>query len=94
MIGKLEDRDFDKWLSQSELAAREEAMRSNDAFVAALAAAARRGRENVKAGIYVDPTPPVGARRIFAASPVSACGSPAAMCLENAVHEIGAEVMK
>lgn len=94
MIGKLEERDFDKWLSQSEVAARNEALASNDAFVAAMAKAIRRGREKVAPGTFVDPSPPTGAIRLRGEITISACGSPAAMCLEHAVPEIGAEAMK
>lgn len=94
MIGKLEDRDFDKWLSLSEKAARDEAVASNDAFVLAMAKAVKRGREKVTAGTYVDTSTSSGVRRVIPQFPISACGSPAAMCLESAVQQQGAEAMK
>lgn len=93
MIGKLEERDFDKWLSQSEIAAQEEAIASNEAFVLAMAKAVSRGREKVKPGTFVDPTPPIGAKRLRGSFPISGCGSPAAMCLESAVPENGTTAM-
>lgn len=86
MIGKLEQRDFDKWLSQSETAAHKEAIASNDAFVEAMAKASARGKEKVRPGIYVDTSPPVSHKRLRGILPMSACGSPAAMCLEAAGH--------
>jgi hypothetical protein len=94
MIGKLEERDFDKWLSQSEIAARDQATGANDAFAAAMNKAIRRGKERARPGIYIDLTPPIGARRIAPQPVVSCCGSPAAMCMENAVPENGTSAMK
>lgn len=85
MIGKLEEHDFDKWLSQSETAAHKLAVASNDAFVDAMAKASARGKEKVRPGVYVDTSPPVTAKRLRGAPVTSACGSPAAMCLEGAM---------
>lgn len=86
----LERIDFDKYLSLSEKAERDAAIASDDAFRAALMKAARRGREKIKAGTYVDTSPPVGVRFIRAIAPLSACGSPAAMCIERGNPDGGA----
>lgn len=93
MIGKLEGSDFDKWLSQSEVAAREERMRADDAFTTAMKAAISRGKEKATVGTFVDTSPAVGARRVIATVPISACGSPAAMCMQAAVSENGTTAM-
>jgi len=40
---KLEGADYDKWLSQSEMAAHNAVVASNDAFMLAMAKAVKRG---------------------------------------------------
>jgi len=92
--GKLESRDFDHYVSLSEKAARDAAMASNDAFVLAMAKAVSRGREKAIPGTFVDPTPPIGARRIRGEIAMSACGSPAAMCVERGHRGGGTETLK
>lgn len=91
--GKLEARDFETYLSLSEKSARDEAIKSNDAFILAMAKAVKRGREKVKPGTFVDPTPTY-ARRIRGDVAISACGSPAAMCLESSGAPSGAQTLK
>lgn len=89
-LESLERTDFDKYLSLSEKAEREQAIASDEAFIAAMTKAAAKGRENVTRGTYVDTTPPVGIRFIRAIAPLSACGSPAAMCIERGNPDGGA----
>ena len=50
--------------------------------IKAMAKAIKRGREKVKAGTFVDPSPSQ-ARRIRGEVAVSACGSPATMCADS-----------
>lgn len=59
---------------------REQALRSDDAFILAMAKAVKRGKETAVAGTFVDTTPPFRARRIRGAAASSLAGSPAAMC--------------
>lgn len=91
---KLDGPNFDHYLSLAEKEAHHAAVTSNDAFVAAMQKAVRRGRENVTEGTFVDHTPPIGAKRLRGILPMSACGSPAAMCMESGGAHIGAEAMK
>lgn len=91
---KMEGADFDRYLSLSEKAEREAVIASNDAFILAMAKAVKRGREKAVPGTYVDTTPPIGALRIRGDIIISACGSPAAMCMEQGVAQIGAESLK
>jgi hypothetical protein len=92
--GKLESDDFDRYLSTSEKEERRSTIASNDAFVLAMANAVKRGREKVKLGTYVDNSPPIGHVRIRGEVTVSACGSPAAMCLEVGSRDGGAGALK
>lgn len=87
--GTLESRDFDRYMSLSEKEARSTALAANDAFTAALTRAIGKGRETVCPGTFVDLSPTF-ARRIIGEAALSACGSPAAMCLDSG----GAESMK
>jgi hypothetical protein len=80
--GILESNDFDRYLSLSEKEQRSAAIASNDAFILAMARAVRKGCEKAIPGTFKDHTPS-NARRIYADVSVSACGSPAAMCLES-----------
>ena len=91
--GKLESKDFDRYLSLSEKEHRAAAVASNDAFILAMANAVRRGRERAKPGTFVDHTP-THARRLYGEARISACGSPAAMCLEAGRAGGGAESLK
>ncbi|EJN07923.1 hypothetical protein PMI42_07453 [Bradyrhizobium sp. YR681] len=86
----LERIDFDKYLSLSEKAQHDAAVASNEAFIAAMTKASAKGREKVRPGTYVDCSPPIGARFIRAIAPHSACGSPAAMCIERGNPDGGA----
>lgn len=79
---KLEGVDYDRWLSQSERAAHDAVMASNNAFMLAMAKAVKCGREKVTAGTYIDDSPPIGALRIRGDIVMSPCGSPAAMCMK------------
>lgn len=71
-----------------------ETVAANGAFVAAMNAAIKRGREKVRAGTYVDTSPPIGHVRIRGDVTFSACGSPAAMCLEIGDPHGGAITLK
>jgi hypothetical protein len=81
--------DFDRYLSLSERDAHDAAVASNDAFVEAMTREIGRGRVKAVAGTYVDTSPPVGAKRLRGILPMSACGSPGAMCMEASVPQIG-----
>lgn len=70
------------------------AIKANESFVAAMNKAITRGREKVKPGTTIDLSPPIGAKRLYGILPMSACGSPAAMCMEAGGAQAGAEVMK
>jgi len=85
----IEPADFDRYISVSELEAHDLAVAANEAFTKAMKSAVRRGREKATAGTFVDTSPPIGAKRLFGILPRSACGSPAAMCLEASVPQIG-----
>jgi hypothetical protein len=91
---ELEGADFDRYLSISERAAHDAAVASNDAFILAMARAVKRGREKVTPGTFVDTSPPIGALRIRGDVVMSACGSPAAMCMEQGGAHSGAASMK
>lgn len=92
-LSLLETRDFDRHLSLSEKAARDETRRASEAFAAAMNRAIKRGKVKVTPGTFVDDTPTF-ARRIHGEAPMSACGSPAAMCMEASGAPGGAEAMK
>jgi pyridoxine/pyridoxamine 5'-phosphate oxidase len=93
-MSRLDDRDFDAYHSLSARASQQTALASNDAFVVAMNKAIRKGREKVKAGTFVDHTPPIGAVRIRGETLMSSCGSPAAMCVDTAIAAGGAGTMK
>jgi hypothetical protein len=78
----LEARAFDRWLTLSEKAAHKAAIEANDAFAAAMTNAIKHGKVTVAIGTFVDNRPLVGAP-IRGYAPVSSCGSPAAMCIEE-----------
>jgi hypothetical protein len=90
----LSDNDFETAVRFSDKAYRDDSVRANDAFVAAMNAAVKRGKETVRAGTYVDLTPPIGHIRIRGNAIFSACGSPAAMCLDVGSHDGGAATLK
>ncbi len=69
-------------MSLTEKAERDEQIAADDAFVARLLRAAKRGRETVTPGVFVDTTPPVRALRLRGEAPMTVFGSPAAMCAE------------
>jgi hypothetical protein len=79
----LDSRDYDRFLTLTEKAERENAVAANDAFAKAMGKAIKRGREKVKAGTFVDLSTPVSARRIRGEHTASSCGSPAAMCADS-----------
>lgn len=79
----MESLDFDLWVSRSEKAAAEATRKSSEAFAAALDRQVRRGRETAARGTFVDRSPAVCAVRIRGEVPMSALGSPAAMCVEK-----------
>jgi hypothetical protein len=86
----LERIDFDKYLTLSERAERDANIASNEAFIARMTKASAKGRERVTPGTYVDLSPPIGHIFIRAIAPHSACGSPAAMCIERGNPDGGA----
>lgn len=90
----LSDDDFETAVRYTDKAAQADAVRANDAFVAAMNAAISRKREKVKFETFVDSTPPIGHVRIRGDVTFSACGSPSAMCLEVGGAHSGAETMK
>ena len=92
--GHLERINFDLWVSRSEQAAIDQARESSEAFAVALQRQVRRGRETAKRGTFVDPSPAVGALRLRGSTPVSACGSPAAMCAERGSVSVVAMALK
>ncbi|WP_407146306.1 hypothetical protein [Bradyrhizobium sp. ORS 86] len=72
---------------------REHAIQTNRLFLLALARAARRGLEHATFGTFVDPTPPIGAKRYQPEMVLSGCGSPAEMCTRAHVHAIGSRAL-
>jgi hypothetical protein len=93
-LGRLESTNYDLYLSLSEKAAIEENQRASEAFAAALNRQIKRGRESVARGTFVDPSPAIGARRLYGSTPASACGSPAAMCAERGSISVVAAALK
>jgi len=91
---KLDTPDFDFQISLSAKAHRDALLASNDAFIAAMNKAIRKGREKVRPGTFVDASPHVGARRIRGDVAISSCGSPAAMCFDAGGSRADAQAMK
>jgi hypothetical protein len=91
--GNLETIDFDRWMSLSEKAHRDSVLASNDAFIAAMTKAVRKGRESARQGTFID-TSPTLARTFRGDVIMSSCGSPAAMCAETGGAGIGASTLK
>lgn len=75
--------NIDRWISLNDRIRYEDAIAVNDAFVARMNRAIRKGREFAVFGIFVDATPPISAIRLRGTIPMSGCGSPAAMCAEG-----------
>lgn len=92
-LANLQTPDFDRNMSLSEKACREDAQRCNDAFTRAMAAQISKGREKVKPGTFIDPTPSY-AMILRGEVSMSPCGSPAAMCMESGSDTGGAETLK
>jgi hypothetical protein len=90
----INDAHFDHILSLSEKAEREDAVRSNDAFTAAMRREIKRGKVKVRAGTFVDTSPAIYARRIRGEAAMSCIGSPAALCADIGGAPGGAEAMK
>jgi hypothetical protein len=86
--------DFNNFISLSEAEMRKQDIRANDAFTLAMQRAIKRGRETARPGTFVDRSSPVGALRIRGEVAISACGSPAAMCLETSGAPNGTQAMK
>lgn len=93
-MSELTGQAFDSYYSQASKAHHETLLASNDAFITAMTKAIRKGREKVRQGTFVDATPPINALRIRGSIAISACGSPAAMCMESAIAVGGAQTMK
>lgn len=91
---RLNDKSFDHLVSLEEKALHEAQIAANEAFIKAMARAARKGREHVRPGIFVDTTPPTQARRIRGEVTMSCTGSPAAMCVEIGARGDGAATLK
>jgi hypothetical protein len=56
-FSQLETRDFNRLVSLSEAACREDNQRSDEAFVAAVNREIKRGKLKVRPGTFVDSTP-------------------------------------
>lgn len=84
----------DKLFSRYQHHRQAAAVAADAAFVRAMTRAVRRGREKAVPGTYVDDTPPIGHKRLYGTFPISACGSPAAMCATSGGSQSGAETMK
>jgi hypothetical protein len=80
---QLEASEFDRWLTLSEKAAHDAAVKNNDAFSAAMNRAIRRGKVKVAPGTFVDTTPSTAHRIRGDVVMASGCGSPAAMCVDS-----------
>lgn len=93
-LSELNDTMFNRFTVISEREAREAAISADQAFVAAINREIRRGKLKVTAGTFVDTSPPIYARRLYGMLPMSACGSPAQMCMEASGQPNGAEAMK
>ncbi|QPF81620.1 hypothetical protein IC762_17485 [Bradyrhizobium genosp. L] len=93
-IKTMSPAEFDRWLSKSELQAKEQAEAADDAFVAALKKATARGREKATFGTFVDTTPLPFAKRFRPEPRVSISGSPAAMCASSTGDPLGARVLQ
>jgi hypothetical protein len=93
-ISKFTRTNFDEYITLLETNAHDAAIASNEAFVLAMARAVSRGREKVKPGTFIDHTPAIGARRMHGTFPLSACGSPAAMCAERGASPAGAQTLR
>lgn len=89
-LRRLERINYDEFISQSAKAEHDRAVAANDAFILAMAKAVRRGKEKATPGIFVDPTPLSATAFIRPLAPMSACGSPAAMCIERGNPDGGA----
>lgn len=82
-------KDFDRYLSTSESIHHQGVIAADEAFVAAMQRAIRRGREKATEGVTIDTSPPIGAKRLRGSFPMSLFGSPGAMCMEACVPQIG-----
>jgi hypothetical protein len=91
---KLDPQEFNRIVSLSEAASREQTQRSDEAFAAAMNREIRKGKLKVKPVTFVDNSPALGARRIYGDVRVSSCGSPAAMCMESNGAPNGAQSMR
>jgi hypothetical protein len=89
-LRRLERIDYDRFLSLSEKAQRDSTIAANEAFIRAMAKASAHGKERVKPGTYKDETPLSATRFVRPIAAMSACGSPAAMCIERGNPDGGA----
>lgn len=80
---KIDDTKFDTILSLNEKTERAAALKSNDAFIAAMAREIKCGRITATAGTFVDTSPAIYAHRVRGDLALSFCGSPAALCMES-----------
>lgn len=90
----LSDDDFETTVRYSDKAYRDDSVRANDAFVAAMNDAIKRKREKVKFETFVDTTPPIGHVRIRGEAIFSSCGSPAAMCVDIGSRDLRPGTLK
>lgn len=86
--------DYDPETSNQRKLDHEANIAANDRFVAAVAKAVLRGKEKARPGTFVDLTEPIYHKRIRPEPFISACGSPAALCIEGGGAASGAETMK
>jgi len=91
---RLTDPNFNRIVSLAEAEAHDANIRSNDAFVAAMARATLRKKEKAVPGTFVDHTPPIHAVRIRAEVLLSACGSPGQMCIETSGAPSGTQTLR
>lgn len=88
------DIDFSRALSATDRGYRDSIIAANDKFIALMARSVIKGKEKAVAGTFVDTTPPIHARRIRGEVPMSACGSPAAMCTDIGGAPSGAQTLR
>jgi hypothetical protein len=87
-IDQDEDDTHERQPAILEKKRRQAMIAANDAFVALMNRAIKRGREHAQAGIYVDHSVHV-VRQIRGEPPVSAIGSPSQMCVEGKLPDSG-----
>ena len=85
--------DFSRTLTVGDREYRDSLIAANDRFIALMARAVIKGKEKAVAGTHVDNSPRVF-RVIRGEAPMSACGSPAAMCTDVGGAPSGAQTLR